>query len=96
MYISWIQIHGTAETWKHSGPCIYNCTYMYMYTESRFMELQNCGNMLTHACIWIYGTTDTWKHRTVDSWNRVYMLYIYINVLLYTTAEPWKHGTVYT
>ncbi len=42
MYIARIQIHGTADPWKRGNPCILQ--------ESRFMELQNRGNMVTYVC----------------------------------------------
>ncbi len=88
MYIARIQIHGTAELCK-LDPCI--C----ILHESRFMELQNYGNLVTH--IYVYSMNpDSWNCRTMDTWPMhvyLYSMNMYIAwIHIHGTAELWKFG----
>ena len=92
MYIAWIQIHGTAELWKRSDPCI--CTFY----ESRFMELQNHG-YVTHACIFVFHeyvycmNPYSWNRRTMEMWWTMYAFIAWIQI--HGTAELRKCGETY-
>ncbi len=90
MYIWWIHIHGTAETWKHSGIC--NCTYMYNYTT--WIQIHGTAELWKHGDPCMY--MDLWNYRYMKTRTETWIHVVYINVPLFTTAEPWKRGTVYT
>ncbi len=65
MYISCIQIHGTAELWKRGEPC--TCIeYTNIYICGT-METWNCVYMIDVAYITLckYTTTEPWKCGTM-------------------------------